>query len=76
MQDISTNFQVEGLQMAVEDFGAPPVEELLNNHVQWTKQFTQPKPLGIEKAVAIVTCMDGRVFPAKQVKCCGPACLL
>jgi hypothetical protein len=55
------------VQMAVEDYRAPPIEELLTNHVQWTKEFTQPKPLGIEKAVAIVTCMDGRVFPAKQV---------
>jgi hypothetical protein len=60
--------------MAVQDYQAPDLDDLLECHRKWAQHFTEPKPLGIEKALAIVTCMDGRLMPASQVCCqCLPA---
>ncbi|BDA48860.1 probable carbon disulfide hydrolase [Coccomyxa sp. Obi] len=46
------------------DPSAPNIDMLLENAQKWKESFNKPLPLGVKKAVSIVTCMDGRVMPA------------
>ncbi|KAK9917579.1 hypothetical protein WJX75_006013 [Coccomyxa subellipsoidea] len=46
------------------DLPAVPISQLLENAKKWQESFNKPLPLGVKKAVSIVTCMDGRVMPA------------
>ena len=34
-----------------------PISELLENAKKWKENFNKPLPLGVKKAVSIITCM-------------------
>lgn len=53
------------------DPSAPNIDMLLENAQKWKESFNKPLPLGVKKAVSIVTCMVGEAAPK-----CLPFCLL
>ncbi len=45
------------------DPSPPNIDMLLENAKKWQESFNKPLPLGVKKAVSIVTCMVGDAAP-------------
>lgn len=45
------------------DPSAPNIDMLLEKAQKWKESFNKPLPLGVKKAVSIVTCMVGETVP-------------
>lgn len=62
------------------DLPAVPISQLLENAKKWQESFNKPLPLGVKKAVSIVTCMvqlaaacciAAAVFAVPRIACIG-----